>query len=100
MASGLIGASGSPVPTVPLQHFDPVAIGVGEEEEAGEERAVALEILDRPRVEAGPDQPTVLGVEVVRHESDVAVAVAEGVGLGAALVDGELDLEVGVGQRR
>ena len=38
-----------------------------------------------------------LGVEIVDAEGHVAVAVAQRVGLRAALVDGQLDLEIGFG---
>jgi hypothetical protein len=37
----------------------------------------------------------VLGVQVIDGDSDVPVAVAEVVGLGPAVVDGQLDLEIG-----
>ena len=38
----------------------------------------------------------VLGVEIGNGQRDVAVAVAERVGLGAALVDRQLELEIGL----
>ena len=41
-------------------------------------------------------EAAVLGLEVVDDDREVAVAVAERVGLGAAVVDGQLDLEIGV----
>ena len=37
-----------------------------------------------------------LGVEIGDREGDVAVAVAERIGLGAALVDRQLELEIGL----
>ena len=83
-----------------LEHLDLVAVRVGDEEEAREQRAVAVELDDPARGEAGGLEAGVLGVEIVDDEGDVAVAVAEVVGLGAALVDGELDLEIGLGLRR
>jgi hypothetical protein len=41
-----------------------------------------------------------LGVEVLHRDGEVAVAVAELVGLGPTVVDGELELEGPSGARR
>ena len=45
----------------------------------------------------GCGQARVLGVQVVDADGDVAVAVAQRVGLGPALVERQLDLEIGLG---
>src|SRR3954466_14778779 len=87
----------SAVAAVPLQDLDPVAVRVLDEEEPRHQATVAVELLDRLRGDAGLGQAPVLAVEVVHAEGDVAVAVAMRVGLGTALVQGQLDLEVGLG---
>ena len=43
------------------------------------------------------DQARALRLQIVRDEREMAVAVAQAIGLGAPLVDGELDLEVASG---
>ena len=95
--------TGSPalaVSAVALEHLDLVAVGILDEEEARQRAAVVAELADRVGGEAGGGEAGVLGVEVADGEGEVAVAVAEGIGRGAALVDGELDLEVGLGVAR
>src|SRR4051794_23722584 len=87
----------SAVAAVPLQDLDLVAVRVLDEEEPRHQPAVAVELLDRLRGDAGLGQAPVLAVEVVHAEGDVAVAVAVRVGLGAALVQRQLDLEVRLG---
>ena len=77
-----------------LQHLDLVAVRVLDEEEPRHQRAVAVELLDVGGFEPLLLEPPVLGVEVGDRERDVAVAVAVLIGLLAALVDRELDLEV------
>ena len=67
---------------MPLEHLDLVAVGVGDEEEAREQRAVPVELDELARGEARGLEARVLGVEVVDHEGEVAVAVAQRVGLG------------------
>ena len=77
-----------------LQHLDLVAVGVLDEEEPRHQPAVAVELLDVRRVQPLLLEPSVLGVQVIHREGDVAVAVAMLIGLVAPLVDRELDLEV------
>src|SRR3954453_14034187 len=86
-----------PVAAVPLQDLDLVPVGILDEEEARHQPAVAVELLDRLRVDARPLEPDVLGAQVVDAESHVAVTVAQAVGLIPALVQRQLDLEVGLG---
>ena len=75
-----------------LKHFDLVAIRVGDEEEAGQQYIAVLEFLLRQgRVAIGHQFGMAL-VGVVDHHGDMAVAVAMGVGLFAALVPGEFEL--------
>src|SRR5215813_1059812 len=85
------------VSSVPLQHLDLVAVGVLQEEEAGHQSAIAFEFLDRVGCEAELGQPRMLAVEIVDREGDIAVAAAMAVGLGLALVPGQLDLEILLG---
>jgi hypothetical protein len=82
---------------VALQDLDPVAVRVLDEEEARHQRALALEFLDVGRIEPLLLEAAVLGVQVADRKGDVAVAVAMLIRLLAALVDGELDLEVALG---
>ena len=96
-SAGWRGGGASAVSSVTLEHLDLVSVRVGDEEEAREQRAVAVELDDLARRQPGRLEAGVLGVEVVDDEGDVAVAVAERIGLGPPLVDGELDLEVGLG---
>ena len=56
---------------------------------------VTEEFLDRLGFEPFASQAAVLGVEVVDHDREMAVAVAERVGARAAVIDGELNLEIG-----
>src|SRR6185312_16496210 len=69
------------VSSVPLQHLDLVAVGVLQEEEAGHQPTVAVELLDRIRRQPRPDQPRMLAVEVVDREGHMAVTAAVRVGL-------------------
>src|SRR3954451_6330969 len=87
----------SAVAAVPLQDLDPVAVRVLDEEEARHQAAVAVKLLDRLRGDAGLGQAPVLAVEIVHAEGDVPVAVTVRVRLGAAVVRGQLDLEIGLG---
>src|SRR5262249_8798627 len=49
----------------PLDHLDLVAIGVGDEEEAGKRRALVLEVTKRPGGKVFALEPGVLGINVV-----------------------------------
>src|SRR5436305_2484028 len=77
-----------------LQYLDLVAVGIGDEEEAGEEAAVAHKLLDRRRGDAGPGHAAMLAVEIVDDEGEMAIGLALRVGLLAPVIDGELDLDV------
>jgi hypothetical protein len=79
----------------PLKHLDLVAVRVGHEEERRERSAVVVEALHGRRREAQTLEAPALGVQIVHREGEVPVTVAEGVGLGAAVVDRQLKLEVG-----
>src|SRR5688500_136867 len=50
----------SAIAAVPLQNLDLVAVGILDEKELGHQRAVAMEFLDRVRVEAAFDEATML----------------------------------------
>jgi hypothetical protein len=84
------------VAAVPLQDLNLVAVRVLDEEEPRHQAAVAVKFLNRLRADPGLAEPRVQAVEVVDAERDVAVALAVGVGLGPPLVQGQLDLEVGL----
>src|SRR3954464_9796799 len=84
----------SAVAAVPLQDFNLVAVRILNEEEPRHQPAVAVKLLDRLRGDAGLGQAPVVAVEVVHAEGDVAVAVTVRVGLGAALVHGQLDPDI------
>src|SRR5579871_4028052 len=76
-----------------LQHLDLVAVRILDEEKASDVLSVAVELDDLARVEALSLEAAMLGVQIVDDEGDMAVAVAERVGLRAALVDRQLHLE-------
>ena len=84
----------------PLDHLDLVAVGVGNEEEARQRPAVVLEFAQRPRRQFLALEPRVFGIDVVDDDSEMAVAVAERIGLGAIEIDGQFDLEGEEGWRR
>src|ERR1700735_1433080 len=75
-----------------LQDFDLVAIRIFDEEKARDLLSVLIELDNLARLEALGLETTVLRVEILDDEGDVAVAVAKIVRLGAILVDRELDL--------
>src|SRR3954454_20928484 len=77
-----------------LQYLDLVAVGIGDEEEAGEETALAHELLDRRRGGAEPGHAAMLAVEIVDHEGEMAIGLALRIGLRAPVIDGELELEI------
>ena len=83
------------VAAVVLQDLDLVAVGILDEEEPGHQRAVAVEFLDRLAVDPGSLRSALLGLEIVDHDREMAVAVTERVGRRAAVIDGQLDLEIG-----
>src|SRR6266851_1993517 len=98
----LIGAPVRPKPVryssaiapVALQHLDLVAVGIGDEEEAGEQAALAHELLDRRRRDAEAGHVAMLGGEILDDEGEMAIGLAVRVGLGAPVIDGELELDV------
>src|SRR5258708_30488355 len=85
---------GSAIAPVALQHLDLVAVRIGDEEEAGEEAALAHELLDRRRRDAEPGHSAMLGVEILDDEGEMAIGLAMRVRLGAPVIDGELDLDL------
>src|SRR5689334_22379239 len=66
----------SAIPAMPLQHLDPVAVGVGDEEEVRRQGAVAVEFLHRLRIEAFRGKAGMLGPDIGHHDGNMAVAVA------------------------
>src|SRR5258708_7202286 len=58
----------SAIAPVALQHLDLVAVGIGDEEEASEEIALAHELLDRRRGDAEIRHAAMLAVEIVDDE--------------------------------
>src|SRR5580693_210687 len=83
-----------------LQHLDLVAVRVFDEEKARDLLSVVIEFDNLARLEALSLETTMLRVEILDHEGDVAVAVAKIVGLGAILVDRELDFVRRLGIRK
>ena len=69
------------IAAVPLQHLDLVAVGIGDEEEPRQQRAVAVELDDLARRQPGRLEAACSAVEIVDREGEVAVAVAELIGL-------------------
>src|SRR3954451_10953414 len=77
----------------PLQNLDAVPVRILDEEEARDQRAIVVQRLDVPGRGARVHHALTLGVEIVDDDGQVAMAVAELVRLGPAMVDGEFDLE-------
>src|SRR3954452_10665057 len=94
---GRMASIPSPIAALPLQHLDLVAVRVGHEEERRERPAVVVEALHGRRREAQTLEAPALGVQIVHREGEMPVTVAERIGLGAAVVDRQLKLEVGFG---
>src|SRR5258708_34526201 len=67
------GHPGSAIAPVALQHLDLVAVRIGNEEEAGEEAALAHELLDRRRRDTEAAHPAMLGAELLNDEGEVAI---------------------------
>ena len=61
---------------MPLQHLDLVAVRILYEEEAGHQCAVAMEFLDRCRIQAELGEPPVLTVQIADRQRQMAVAAA------------------------
>src|SRR6266436_8050453 len=77
----------------PLDDFDFVAVGVGNEEEAGQRPAIMLEVAQRPGREVFALESGVFGVDIIDDDGKMAVAVAKRIGLVAIEIDGQFDLE-------
>src|ERR1700742_2861675 len=80
----------------PLDDFDLVAVRILEKEEL---RLLPLEfdLPDRPGRQSCRFQPLMLRLERIDDHRDVSISIAEIVRLGSALLDGELELEIGLG---
>ena len=76
-----------------MDHLDLVAVGIGDEEEARQRPAVVLEVAQRPGRQLLALEPRVFGVDIVDDDGEMAVAVAQRVGLLAIEIDGQFDLE-------
>src|SRR5579871_3231261 len=83
-----------------LQHFDLVAVGILDEEEAGDLSPLVVELDDLARLQAFGLETPMFRIEIVDDESDMAVAVAERVRLGPPLVDRQFDLIGNLGIRQ
>jgi hypothetical protein len=77
-----------------LQNLDLVAVRVLNEEEPRHQHAIAVELDDIAGLQPGGFEPRMFGVQIIHREGDMAIAVAEVIGLGSALVDGQLELEI------
>ena len=80
-------------PALSLQDFNLVAVRVFDEKEPGQQRALTLEFDNVTDFEIETFQPDMLGVEIIDADREMAVAVTEIVGFGAALVDCQFELE-------
>ncbi|CDX26349.1 hypothetical protein MPLSOD_100340 [Mesorhizobium sp. SOD10] len=77
----------------PLQDLDLVTVGIVDEEEAGDQRPVVVELDDPLRIETERADPVVLAVEIGDRDGEMAVSVTKRIGLGAPLVHGQFHLE-------
>ena len=64
----------------PLDHLDLVAVGVRDEEEPRQRPAVMLEVAQWSRREALALEASMLGVDVIDDDGEMAVAGAERIG--------------------
>ena len=83
-----------PVAAVALKNLDLVAVRILDEEELGEQAAIPMKFLHRRRLETELLEATLLRLDIIDREGDVAIPVAEIIGLRAAVIDGELELEI------
>src|SRR5262249_3659106 len=81
------------IATLPLYHFDLVAVGVLDKKELDREPAAAAEFLDRSGIEAEPRTFLVLVFEIVDRDCEMPVAGPVGVGLAAPAINGKLNLK-------
>jgi hypothetical protein len=80
-------------PALTVQNLDFVAIRIFDEEEPGEQSAFSLELDDVPRVQPERGHSVMFSVQIGHRNREMSVTVTKGVRLGAALVDGQFDLE-------
>jgi hypothetical protein len=80
-------------PSGPLQDLDLVAVRILDEEKPRDQRPVALELDNVARRKPERADAVMLGVEIGDRDREMAVAVAELIGLLAPLVDGQFKLE-------
>src|SRR6202048_3746008 len=76
-----------------LDHLDLVAVGIGDEEEACERRAVMLEIAQRPGRQFFPLEARMLGIEIIDDDGEMAIAVARNVRLRSSEIHREFEFE-------
>jgi hypothetical protein len=77
----------------PLDHFDFVTVGVGDEEETRQRFAVMLEVAQRPGREAFALKSCVLDSDIIDDDGEMAVPIAKRIGLLTIEIDGQFDLE-------
>ena len=86
----------------PFREFRRAAVSAARVEIAGlevvylREEETALEGDDLARIQPGGLKAPMFGVEIVNHKGDMAIAGSQIIGLGAAFVDGKLQLERGL----
>jgi hypothetical protein len=83
-----------------LQDLDLVAVRVLDEKESRHQRAVAVELDDVAGFQPGRLEARMLGIEITDGKGDMAVAGAQVIRLGGALVDGQLDPKFASALRR
>src|SRR5580700_8746651 len=76
-----------------LDHLDPIAVRVADEEETRERRARMFQLAQRTGRKLLARKSRMLGLKIVDHEGDVAVAVAQLIGRLAIEIHRELELE-------
>jgi hypothetical protein len=94
----LAGSDASPsseIAACPLQDLDLIAVGVCDEEKAGDDAARWGEVHELAGGKPCRRQPGMFGIDIVDADGKVPVAIAQIIGLGPALVDRQFDLERG-----
>lgn len=76
-----------------LDHLDLVAVGIGDEEEARQRRAIMPEVAQRSWRKLVALEAGMFGVDVIDDDGEMAISVTEHIRLVAVEVDRELDLE-------
>ena len=77
-----------------LHHLDLVPIGVCNKKEPGKGFTLMFEIHQLARVQPRIGKSLMFGIKVIHHNREMPISIAQIIGLGLVMVDGQLDLHV------